>query len=65
MPRPDRQDSATPTVWSIAGDLLRLTARVIRLAVGGLSRRELAIIASTGAEIVADVIELAGSAKED
>lgn len=65
MPRPDKQDNVTPTVWSVAGDLLRLTARVIRLAVGGLSRRELAIIASTGAEIVADVIELAGSAKED
>lgn len=65
MPRPDKQDSVTPTVWSVAGDLLRLTARVIRLAVGGLSRRELAIIASTGAEIVADVIDLAGSAKED
>ena len=65
MPRSDRQDSVAPTVWSVAGDLLRLTARVIHLAVGGLSRRELAIIASTGAEIVADVIELAASAKED
>ena len=64
MTKPDRQ-TLPPTVWSIAADLLRLTARVIRLAVGGLSRRELAIIASTGSEIIADVIELAGAAKED
>ena len=54
-----------PTPLSIASDLLRLAARVTRMAVGGLSRREIVIIAATASEIAADIMELASSAKED
>lgn len=63
---PDRQTlTVTPTPLSIASDLLRLAARVTRMAVGGLSRREIVIIAATASEIAADIMELASSAKED
>lgn len=63
---PDRQIPAvTPTPLTIASDLLRLAARVTRMAVGGLSRREIVIIAATASEIAADIMELAGAAKED
>lgn len=63
---PDRQTPAvTPTPLTIASDLLRLAARVTRMAVGGLSRREIVIIAATASEIAADIMELAGAAKED
>lgn len=63
---PDRQTPAvTPTPLTIASDLLRLAARVTRMAVGGLSRREIVIIAATASEIAADIMELASQAKED
>lgn len=63
---PDRQTPAvTPTPLSVASDLLRLAARLTRMAVGGLSRREIVIIAATASEIAADIMELASQARED